>query len=114
MNKETGIELISIERRRQVEKEGWDSQHDSDHYNYELTKAAICYAQRATKEGMCIWNDRVPDMWPFEAKSWKPEPRIPGSPLIKAEDAVKMLIKAGALIAAEIDRIQNLPIIDQK
>lgn len=114
MNKETGIELIATERRKQIEKDGWDSQHDSDHENYELTKAAICYAHRATKEGMCIWNDRIPNDWPFEAKAWKPEPRNTNSPspLIEQKDAIKMLVKAGALIAAEIDRIQNLPIID--
>lgn len=109
----TGIELIAAERERQIKVEGWDSQHDSDHDNFELTKAAICYANRATMDGMAVWQDRVPNDWPFEAKAWKPEPRIPGHPcpMIETKDAIKMLIKAGALIAAEIDRLQDSPIL---
>jgi len=37
----------------------------------------------------------VPPIWPWEKSWWKPTPN----------DRVKELVKAGALIAAEIDRL---------
>ncbi|HEY1044974.1 MAG TPA: hypothetical protein VGF79_00950 [Bacteroidia bacterium] len=40
MNK-TGIELISDERREQLEKHGWTLEHDSEHTNGELKLAAL-------------------------------------------------------------------------
>lgn len=35
--------------------------------------------------------------WPWDAKWWKP-----------SDDPIKNLVKSGALIAAEIDRLQNI------
>lgn len=106
-NTKTSIDLIANERQRQIDVKGWSLDHDKKHEYYELTKAAICYADRATHEGMCMWQDRTPNGWPFEAKYWKPEPRISGhpSPRIETKDAIRMLVKAGALIAAEIDNL---------
>lgn len=39
----TGIELISEERQRQINVEGWTAEHDSEHVNNELALAAACY-----------------------------------------------------------------------
>lgn len=104
-----GIELIADERQKQIAEHGYNNDHDQDHYSFELTKAAICYADRATMEWLAVWQDRTPERWPFEASEWKPLPQIPGHPcpIITKDDAVKMLVKAGALIAAEIDRLQS-------
>jgi hypothetical protein len=77
-----GTALIRHERQRQVEAEGWTAEHDDEHVASELSRAAVAY----------IREDR--DLWPWEPESFKPsETRIPD------------LVKAGALIAAEIDRL---------
>ena len=40
----TGIELITKERQRQIEVEGWTKEHDAEHTNDSLALAAVCYA----------------------------------------------------------------------
>ena len=39
-----GIELISEERKRQIEEEGWTSEHDTQHDDESLALAACYYA----------------------------------------------------------------------
>ena len=98
-----GTNLIEQERERQIHREGWSSEHDDKHVNNELALAAICYAEPNAnyiiQEGQYI---RIPneDFWPEEwDKKWfKPTTRI------------RDLVKAGALIAAEIDRLQRIEI----
>lgn len=94
----TGIELIKEERGRQLMPkssggEGWTSEHDDSHVTDELTQAAICYAVQSSK--FDLGASEVP--WPWEPRHWKP-----------CKDRVRNLVKAGALIAAEIDRLQRL------
>lgn len=99
----TGIELIAAERRRQIEKEGWSKEHDESHYMGELASAAVCYAMTEEQRKQ-LWRlsttanevPSVPPLWPFAAFWWKPSP----------QDRKRELVKAGALIAAEIDRLQ--------
>lgn len=96
--KKTGIELIAEERQRQIEKEGWTPEHDAHHDTGDLALAAAAYAsaelyRRTTSEGC----DNTPHIWPFEREWWKPTPN----------DRIRELQKAGALIAAEIDRLQS-------
>lgn len=91
----TGIELISKEREKQIKK-GYDSEHDKKHLCGELSDAAIVYAIRE------YWKQRsslLPLLWPFYDKN------MPKSET--KEDRINNLTKAGALIAAEIDRLQN-------
>ena len=87
------IALIAAERRRQIEAEGWTLEHDDQHANGELAAAAVCYAvppdMRDPRPGA------IPDIWPFAARCWKPTP----------DDRVRELVKAGTLIAAEIERL---------
>lgn len=87
----TGSELISAERRRQVEVEGWTPEHDDEHQYGELAIAAAKYAERAHERSMPFLPPRG---WPWFSCWWKPSP-----------DPVRNLVKAGALIAAEIDRL---------
>lgn len=94
----SGAALIAVERKRQIEAEGWTPEHDDAHDLGELLHAAQSYvmvadaqAQRA-KLPPCF----IPKFWPWERKWWKPSP-----------DRVRNLVKAGALIAAEIDRLQR-------
>lgn len=86
---ETGIELIAAERQRQQEREGWTASHDDTHRRGELARAACCYAlQHTTVTGRAI-------RWPWSRDWWKPK------------EPVQNLVRAGALIAAEIDRLQR-------
>ena len=87
--RKTGLALIIEERTRQIEVEGFDGKHDSQNLPNELVKAAIMYA--ATDE----MRDDHRLIWPFSREFWKPTPN----------DRVKELTKAGALIAAEIDKL---------
>lgn len=118
----TGIELIAEERQRQIDREGYDCAHDNEHTEGQLVRAAICYAterkfylekrdsehreretivQLPDKEGNMKPHQVLPPIygeWPWGLEYWKPTPN----------DRVKELVKAGALIAAEIDRLQRL------
>ena len=89
----SGVDLIAVERQRQVEREGWTTEHDAMHAGGELACAAACYALAP------IWrehSDFLLHLWPWDGAWWKPTP----------DDRVRELVKAGALIAAEIDRLQ--------
>lgn len=100
----TGIEMIAAERQRQVEVEGWTAEHDAQHDRNELVDAAICYLYAAeatqhspnnvTFKGGYRVGEGVPNDWPWAPQWWKP-----------SDDPVRNLVKAGALLAAELDRM---------
>jgi hypothetical protein len=99
---DTGTELIRQERERQVKVEGWSAAHDDGHVLGELARAAACYAiagvwevksrQMGTIQNMLGW------IWPatWDTKWWKPRGNVAN------------LVRAGALIAAEIDRLRRI------
>ena len=84
----TGVELIAEERQEQIEKHGFDVKNDADYSHNELIKAAQ----------FAINPDQFE--WPFY---WQEEFR---TKILNKTNAVERLKVAGALIAAEIDRIQ--------
>jgi len=87
----TGIDLIAAERRRQVTEEGYSPEHDADHPVEDLARAAAVYATPPPlRTHQDVWG-----RWPWLPEDWKPSP----------DDRVRELTKAGALIAAELDRI---------
>lgn len=90
-----GVSLIAAERRRQIEVEGWSPEHDDVHSDGSLVMAAVCYAWWDHFELPDDGEKRVPANWPWAASWWKPS-----TPL-------RDLVKAGALIAAEIDRLRR-------
>jgi len=98
----TGAGLIAAERQRQIEAEGWSAEHDDGHDQCELLDAAICYAGMAgsiildTDQGAEAGVGLL-ESWPWSRDWWKP-----------SSDPIRNLVKAGALIAAEIDRLQRL------
>ncbi len=94
----TGIELITEERQRQIEKEGWTSGHDDLNINGELAIAASIYSNTEGNREL-YGADETPVGWPWDKRWWKPTP----------DNRIKELTKAGALIAAEIDRLQRIP-----
>lgn len=87
-----GAGLILRERYRQIEQEGWTAEHDDGHAN-DLVLAAIAYAYEGVRNG----HPMAPAIWPWDEEWWKP-----------STDRVRNLVKAGALIAAEIDRLQRV------
>lgn len=95
-----GAAMIACERARQIDVEGFGARHDDDgyHANGELARAAACYAiPPGYSRDLDICG--VPALWPksWHPQSWKPE----------LDDRVRELAKAGALIAAEIDRLMR-------
>jgi len=105
MNKmKTGVELIADERKRQIEVEGWDAKHDDKQYGA-LALAGASYAIETIAKYKDIdvnWGKTYSKLagiiWPYDMIWWKPTP----------DDPVRQLVKAGALIAAEIDRLQRM------
>ena len=104
-----GIELITEERQRQIEKEGWTAEHDAEHKGGEIALAAVCYATPSeflTFRPVSMVDDpsdfKTPELWPWSNNWFKPAPDN------KIESRIRELQKAGALIAAEIDRLNSL------
>lgn len=91
---DAGVGEIAVERRAQIDR--WGLDHDDEHKAGELLLAALCYFQDARRiERVEPVDLGVPPLWPFEPESWRP-----------SHDPVRELVKAGALIAAEIDRLR--------
>jgi hypothetical protein len=93
---------VLAERRRQVEAEGWTPEHDDEHARGELCAAAACYALASTQYGPepADAYDRereryIRETWPWSDAWWKPRGQR------------RDLVKAGALILAEIERLDR-------
>lgn len=100
----TGVELITKERARQVADEQWSSDHDDGHNRSELALAAACYALPPSIRTLKILRNSIwKFLWPWGVRWWKPMAREDDEP-----GRLRELVKAGALIAAEIDRLQRL------
>lgn len=81
------------ERARQLIGEGYSYEHDDSHDEAELACAATWYA---LPEHLRKWFEASDiDLWPFEVSSFKPS------------DRRRDLVKAGALILAEIERLDR-------
>lgn len=88
------------ERVRQITAEGWTPEHDDCHLMAEMAQAAACYALSGTPgdEALYIhgrWKNYRDLIWPFARDCWKPT------------DRRRDLVKAGALILAEIERLDR-------
>lgn len=104
---------VLAERQRQVSVEGWTPEHDDEHGADDLALAAACYALpdadrnvfprkdardvgRFDGEPIWVYDDVLcPHLWPWHGSSWKPKTR--------RDD----LVRAGALILAEIERLDR-------
>lgn len=81
---------VLAERRRQVEAEGWTPEHDDEHGAGEMAAAAACYALNAAGCGCEVARN-----WPWDGSWWKPT------------TSRRDLVKAAALILAEIERLDR-------
>lgn len=94
----TSLGLIAAERNRQISVEGFTPTHDDKHDENQLANAAACYALDHGLSEKEIWDKPLLDyLWPWEPEWWKPE-----------SSRIRNLVKAGALIVAEIDRLQRI------
>lgn len=89
-----GARLITAERQRQITQEGWTPDHDDEHVRGELAGAAVCYILHALQQDDIEDEPWPLPQWPWAVSYWKP-----------SGDPRRNLVKAGALIAAEIDRL---------
>lgn len=93
-----GIDLIRAERHRQRKRQGdgeaYSLAHDDEHDKGEIAKAAAVYAM--PPEFRARNQDLVDTLRPF---NWHLK--------LNSGDRIRELVKAGALIAAEIDRLQR-------
>src|SRR5687768_7613607 len=94
--KTNGANLIAKERQRQMEQEGWPPEHDDQHKREELVSAAIAYLMADETDFSDNLYTAAYAFWPWSSEFWKPKDRLSN------------LIRAGALIAAEIDRLHRL------
>lgn len=85
---------VVAERQRQVSAEGWSPKHDDLYVDGDMAAAAACYA--LANSG---WERKIGTpltmLWPWSLKWWKPT------------DRRRDLVKAGALILAEIERLDR-------
>ncbi|WP_352474201.1 hypothetical protein [Citrobacter koseri] len=81
---------VIAERQRQKAVEGWTSEHDDKYGKSQLLWASSCYVLNTIQP-----FNRIPMDWPWAPEWWKPTgPR-------------RDLVKAGALILAELERIDR-------
>lgn len=88
-----GYMAVWRERMRQISTEEFSRERDDQYENGELSAAASAYAAKAIY--VSANRENAPSLWPWSPKWWKPStPR-------------RDLVKAGALILAEIERLDR-------
>jgi hypothetical protein len=103
------IDVIA-ERERQKTVEGWTLEHDDQHEFGDIALAAAAYAANSSRRGhqgdvfvsrnnrpahRAGWFNLPGLLWPWDISWWKPK------------DPRQDLVRAGALILAEIERIDR-------
>lgn len=91
---------VLAERARQISVEGWTPEHDDEHDDGSMAKAAACYA---LGEGGASGSREYVSFWPW-GQQWAKFSR----------DRRRNLVKAGALILAEIERLDRAAILASK
>jgi hypothetical protein len=104
---ERAILAIRAERNRQIEVEGWSEAHDDEHNSGgELAAAAACYLRQvAAYASMRLRGARISlgdyretdpiQGWPWARAWWKPK------------DPKRDLIRVGAMVVAELERLER-------
>jgi len=104
--RKVGVTAILQERVRQITVEGFKSSNDDRYESGELCDAALSYTRAAARQlrgenityiRTMVNSGDIP--WPWEDAWWKP-----------SEDPQRNLEKAGALLAAEWDRLERIKI----
>jgi hypothetical protein len=88
---------VLAERQRQISAEGWTPEHDDEHDSGSMAIAAACYAIADRKDVQVqTLNIRMLWRWTGWADLW-----------FKPKDRRHNLVRAGALIIAEVERIDR-------
>ncbi|MBO8135539.1 hypothetical protein [Dickeya fangzhongdai] len=89
---------VIAERQHQITAEGWTPEHDDEHVGFEMSFAAATYILHIAQSygGQPYKHITPSEIWPWDLKWLKfaPGPR-------------RSLVKAAALILAEIDRLDR-------
>ena len=85
---ENALLAIKQERLRQQAEEGWTEEGDDKYKAGEMARAAACYALGTS-------SSLISRIWPWAQHWWKPTTRK------------RNLVKAGALIVAELERLNR-------
>jgi hypothetical protein len=91
----SAIEEVAAERRRQTEHENWTLEHDDTHTAGEMARAAACYALPPGYLDTIHGSEYRHPLWPWDWSWWKPK------------DRRRDLIRAAALLVAEIERLDR-------
>jgi len=97
---EAALTDVAAERKRQREVEGWTQEHDDEHDDRTMAAAAAAYVF-ANDCGVAHTVDGEEylvegrELWPWDLKWWKPK------------DRRRNLVRAAALIVAEIERLDR-------
>jgi len=86
------LDDVTAERKRQIEVEGWTPEHDDAHDLGQIAVAAACYAMFSDASPNAV---HPPMYWPWDPCWWKPK------------DYRCNLVRAAALILAEIERVDR-------
>lgn len=89
------MQAVVAERYRQIEVEGWSSEHDDKYHAGVLAVAGASYALGARQRAQGFGVKDPPACWPWLHAWWKPT------------DPRRDLVKAAALIIAEGERIDR-------
>jgi len=88
----SALDDVAAECQRHVEEEGWTSDHDDLHDQWQMPRAAAAYAL-SSFDGNSLWAQ---SLWPWDWIWWKPKsPR-------------RDLIRAASLLIKEIERLDRL------
>jgi hypothetical protein len=94
-----GALAVMAERRRQIDVEGWTAEHDAAHSIGEMARAGAAYAVFAKSHAVDSKSSgsfsTAIAIWPWSKEWWKPQ------------DFRRDLVRAAALILAEIDRFDG-------
>lgn len=93
------LHAVMTERRRQMMAEGWTARHDDEHRDGSMARAAAAYALVGSSDGRKVGDELTPNiterLWPWDRAWWKPK------------DRRRNLVRAAALLIAEIERIDR-------
>ena len=113
-----GVALIAAERQRQISGERYSSAHDDKHTDGSIAMAAACYAaperiytQDARFVNQVVYSEPFPWSWDkrysYGDNRKNSSNALPDPDTFTDEERIDLLVKAGALIAAEIERLQR-------
>lgn len=90
------INAINYERERQQTEEGWTRDHDDHHASGHMANAAAYYALTPDLRNGSVIAQPLNHIWPWDWAWFKPK-----------HDRRQQLVIAGALIVAEIERLDR-------